>query len=240
MAKLIPIGVLIFMVAISAGIYFFRQSGSSEIIPKPLNSTSSLQQPVTSTPSAQVSLEDKVQVLEEAVIDLSKKVGASTNLNYTAGASTTTEKRLQALESAVAKLQAQQPGNSTQTVTSTGKQTPVYIPLGWSAGATTLDWSSVSSQKIDIDPADYPGYTSMQFEANLRVYQGNGTAFARITSTDGFVPGSSQVSNNTEGYAWVSSNTFTLPSGKKTYQLQLKTSTGYSSDIQNARIKINF
>ena len=89
--------------------------------------------------------------------------------------------------------------------------------------------------------ADYSGYTSMQFEANIQIFQ-IGTAYARVSNkTDGTSILSSEISTTSTSYTSVSSAKFNLPGGKKDYQLQLKSQiTGYAASVQNARIKVNF
>lgn len=192
-------------------------------------------------------LESRVTSLEDAVALLINRVNNLGNIGNSSGGSTD---RISSLETTVASLQIQlnqlkQTTGTTTTIGTTGavsgKQV-IYIPLEWVGSATTTDWSSVTSQSIVIDPADFPGYTSMQFEANLQVYQGNGTAYARILdNTDGLAAISSQVSTTSQNYTWVSSSSFQLPStAKKTYVLQLKTSSSYTASVQGARIKVSF
>lgn len=190
--------------------------------------------------------EKRLTSLEDAVALLISRVNnkaASSSASEVASGSV--ESRIQSLENTVANLQVQinqLKGGGTTSTTASGAKSPIYIPLGWNGSGSTQSWSSVSSQTISIDPADYSGYTSMQFEVNLGVYQGNGTAYARLfNKDDGLAIIPSEVSSTSESYTWVSSSTFQLPATtKKTYVLQVKTTTGYASQVQNARIRVNF
>ncbi len=200
--------------------------------------------PLADTSSA--SLTDRVNSLEEAVTLLDKKVvqtpisPAVNPNNPSSPAPSDIDTRLSKLETEVADLENRLNSPSSSVAPST-KQSPLYIPLGWTGNSTGLDCNNITSQTITINGADYPGYTSMQFEANIAVYQGNGQAFARIMNNDdGTVIQQSQISTASQDYTWVSSNNFTVSNSSKTYVLQLKSLTGYSAQIQNARIKINF
>ena len=189
------------------------------------------------------SVEDAVALL---ITRVNNQPGGVSNGTTSAAPTGSVDARVQSLENTVANLQVQinqlKGSASTADTTTTGTRSPVYIPLGWNGSGSTQDWSSVTTQTISIDPGDYAGYTSMQFSANLSVYQGNGTAYARLyDSDDGLAIIPSQVSSATGDYAWVSSGTFQLPAtSPKTYMLQVKTTTGYPAQVQNARIKVNF
>lgn len=155
--------------------------------------------------------------------------------------------RLNNIESSIASLQSsvnslKSTTETTETTsTSTTKKSPVYIPLGWQGSASSTDWTSISAQSFVFDPADYPGFTSVTFEANLQIYQGNGTAYARIyNSTDSGAVYGSDISTTSQDYKWVSSSNFNLTNAKKTYILQLRSNTAYASMMQNARLKVNF
>lgn len=156
------------------------------------------------------------------------------------------EARLNNLESSLASLQASVNSlkgttDATTDSTSVAKKSPVYIPLGWQGSASSTDWTSVAAQSFTFDPADYPGFTNVTFEANLQIYQGNGTAYARLyNNTDSGAVYGSDLSTTSQDYKWVSSSSFALTNAKKTYILQLRSNTAYASMVQNARLKISF
>lgn len=239
MRRLVLIGGVVFILALVMGLVYIRSSGNSSVT-SPQN--------IVGGNILSGSLENRVSTLEDAISLLINRVN---NLSLASGKSELSEEqpssssadRIQSLESTVANLQVQinvLKGGSTSTTTST--KSPVYIPLGWSGSSQATDWTSITTQTIVIDPADYAGYTSMQFEANIQIYQGNGMAYARVyDKEDGLAATNSQVSTTSQDYMWVTSATFQLPStSKKTYLLQLKSTSSYAANIQNARIKVNF
>jgi hypothetical protein len=118
----------------------------------------------------------------------------------------------------------------------------VYIPLGSSGSSTSLsDYASLATTETVIDTADYPGYKNMYLEADFRIYQGNGTGYGRLSNkTDGLTMVGSDVSTTSENYGVKRSGAFRITAGKKTYVVQLKSATGYSVDLQAARIRVEF
>ncbi len=234
MVKFIP--VLLIIAVVLGGFLYWRYSAKQTL--------------VQSTAQVQITgeglLEDRVAQLELAVIEIIKNSRGVV-------ASDSDKDAIDELKSQVTSLQYEvdtlkktsgtttstpQSSSQTTTTTATTAKAPVYIPLGWIGSATSTDWSNVTGQEISIDPADYPGYKNVYFEVALRIFQ-NGKAYARLQNKDdGTALLSSEVSTTATDYTWLTSAAFQLPGAKKTYRLQLKSLTGYSSDVQNARIKI--
>lgn len=246
MVRFLPVVVLLILVIFVGGYLWVRNSQT-----QPTSKTTQLKQisgqTVTNTDTfAPVSSDDRLKILEDAVVVLAKKINGGAGL---ADSNSALAARVSSLEDKVTSLQRQvsqtQSGSSVapaaQTSTSTVKQSPVYIPLGWVATSSVMDWTTISSQSVVIDTNDYPGMVSAQFEARIGNYQGNGTAYARlINTTNGNPILGSAVSANGIDYTWAASGTFSLTSGKNTYAVQLKTNTGYNAQIADAHIKINF
>jgi hypothetical protein len=194
-------------------------------------------------------LENKIEVLRKQVAALDSVVNKSskTTTNTTSPNNASLQTRIENLESVVAQLQAKSgqtsttSTNSSSTTTSSSK-IPAYIfSLGSSGSTSELDWTEVTSPTVTINPADYPGASSFQVEGYLSSYQGNGTAYARLyNSNTGQAIAGSDFSTSSGDPGWISSQTFTLPSGKVTYSFQLKTTTGYAAILENARLKVNF
>lgn len=249
MIKFLPILVLILLV-LGASWYFItrqEQNIASSTLPASAQSTPSAQSNsiplIPITPSSTGLSSDQFKNLQDAVIALQKKVNGETSTNIA-----TLESKITSLEDKVTTLQRQvgsltsgiSPTPTEAAATST-KKSPIYIPLGWVASSSVLDWTTVSTQSVVIDTADYPGMTSAQFEGRIVNYQGNGTCYARmVNTTDGTALLGSQISASGTDYAWVTSSGFSLNTGKKTYAVQLKTNTGYTAQISDAHLKINF
>lgn len=248
MVKFLPIVVLILLVAGASWYLITRQEQNVGLpsTPASVQSTPSAQSNsiplVPLTPAASFS-NDQFKALQDAVIAIQKKLNGETSTNIATLESkiTSLEDKVIALQRQVSQLSSGISPTPAETAAATTKKPPIYIPLGWVASSSVLDWTTVSTQSIIIDTADYPGYTSAQFEGRIVNYQGNGTCFARIiNTTDGNAVLGSQISTSGIDYAWVISSNFSLVTGKKTYAVQLKTNTGYAAQISDAHLKINF
>lgn len=236
------IAMVIFVAIVVGGMIYYRYRSVSNLNLPALPDVNKISLTGNTTDGRLTTVENALAVLVNRVNNGSGKV-ATFSSTVALGS---VDSRIQSLENTVANLQVQinQLKSSTTgfTTVSGGGLTVAYIPLGWNGSDPGMSWTSITSQSISIDPADYPGYKSMQFEANLGIYQGNGTGYARLFNKDddlAIIP--SEISSTSNTYSWVSSSTFQLSATtKKTYILQLKTTTGYNSQIQNARIKVNF
>ena len=193
---------------------------------------------ITQVSTTSGTLENRIRELEFSVTDIlnqpkSSSAPATTSLDNKIA---TLETSINDLSTRIAKLET----GTTITATSTTKS-PVYISLAGSGSSSVGDWATISGTVVTIDTGDYPGYTSMQFESNIQIFQ-QGTAYARISNkTDGTSILSSEISTTATSYTNMISSKFSLPGGKKDYQLQLKSLiTGYAASVQNARIKVNF
>lgn len=203
--------------------------------------------PVNQTATSSASLEgeqsslvSRVKELEFNVADLLKSIKAPV-------ASDSQIKTLQTsiddLKTRVSKLESPSPSTqtvSTATTTSNGAKI-AYIPIGYTGSAnSSSDYVAVVGHEVTIDASNYPGYKSMTFEANFRIFQ-NGTAQVRLLNkTDGTAILGSQISTTSTNYVTVSSSSFSLPAGSKTYNIQAKSTTGYSVDLQWSRIRVDF
>lgn len=179
------------------------------------------------------------------LIDRAKPTPSDSPLPDTIASSSTEQmlmilnQRLSAQERAMAELQTNDRGSASSSTYL--KPADEYIPIGIGGSTSSTDWTVVNTQQIDIDPADYPGMIGAYFTVELQVKDGNGKAYARLFNvTDNTPVYSSEVSTSNSDFAPVTSGSFTFPSGKKTYRLQLKSLTGYQVDVQLSKIKISF
>jgi hypothetical protein len=173
------------------------------------------------------SVSERVKTLEASVDILNKKVDALTlNLSRIAGPSASPVTT----------------PNPTTTTTSSNTAKSIYIPIGFGGSSTaTSDFESIGSQEVTIDSGNYSGYKQAVLEVNFRIKDSNGTGEARLfNATDGTALLGSVVSTTSSTFATKSSGAFNLSSGSKKYTLQLKSTTGYSVDVQLARIRIDY
>lgn len=237
MVRFLPI-ILPILAVVVLGLVGWRVVGNQSISPAKVD-----------TPAASEAIDNRVKELEFAVTDLVSRVGS-----LGPGDSTITADRIKKLEETINDIKSRvvtleqakttptstSTSTSSQTSSSTSTKAPSYIPLSWTGDSKSTDWTSITGQEFTINPADYAGYKNIQFEISLRIFQ-NGTAYARMEDKGaGTSILSSEVSTTATDYTWLTSSSFTLPSGSKTYRLQLKSLTGYNAQVQNARLKINF
>lgn len=205
--------------------------------------------PITSPldSSSSASLADRVDSLEEAVTLLDKKVSQISGTPQVLPSPGTTDlsSRVSILETEVNDLKGNSTTNSgtptsSTTSSSNTKTGPTYIPLGSSDPIGTTNWTNLDSITANINPADYPGFTSMQLVISLRLNAG-GTAYAQLINTaNQSAVSNSLVSTTSTNFVLLTSGGFTLPSGNNQYEVQAKDSSGDTMFIQNARIKVNF
>jgi hypothetical protein len=113
-----------------------------------------------------------------------------------------------------------------------------FIPFGSGSGNST-DWENIPGLEATINTANYPKLSAVTFEATLRIPTGNQSAYVRLYNvTDKHPVWFSDISTEGGATKLVTSPTITLDPGSKTYQVQLKTSLGYLSNIDQSRLKI--
>lgn len=155
------------------------------------------------------------------------------------------EKTIQVLQKRVDNLEKlNKITNSTASSSASptiSKKAPVYISLGSETSATSQTYVSQDGFGASLDPAEFEGYTSIQLEVFLKVPALVGTAYARLyNSTDSKEVSSSEISTKVGDYTLLTSGNFTLPAGKKSYFLQLKSTESQAVYAKNPRLKINF
>lgn len=190
------------------------------------------------------SLEDRVKALEDINSKLITQINALKTANSQAPSVSPLDSRLISVEGATTDLKmrvsALEKASPVSATTTSGSKPTIYIPLGSGGTVASVDWTSLNSFQINLDPAQYPGYSSMQLEVNMRLNQPGGTLYARLYNSSGGSVTSSEVSSTSANSSVFTSSTFTLTAGAKTYLLQAKTSDGTQGFLDTARIKVNF
>jgi len=193
------------------------------------------------SPSA--STDDRVKNLEYALGNLISQIKTTAN-PISKSTSTDLETRLKTLELSVTDLQGRVKileGKTTTTTTTATTKSDSLIPLGWTGTTTSTDWTNISSQLISIDPGSYPGYLSMKFEVNLKTSSSGGRAYARLfNQDDNSAVTLSETSSDQTTSSWVSSGGFTLPTNRKSYYLQVKSTANNVASVQNAQIRVSY
>lgn len=244
MIRILPF--ILLPVLIFAGLGFWRYQSSKNLATSQSSqkedNSGSIEVPAT-LPGA--SIEDRVKVLEEAV---TKMVGQINNFKTTSKteSNSSLEKKVSSLEGSILDLKArvsalEKATPVPSTTTSSSSKSVVYIPLGSGGGPwSNTDWYTLNEYEISLDPANYPGYTGMVLEVSFRLVESAGTGSVRLYNTSDSSVTSSQLDTTSTTYGLKTSSSFTLPSGSKTYKLQVKSSSNKDLFIQSARIKVNF
>ncbi len=111
----------------------------------------------------------------------------------------------------------------------------VFMTLG-SGSTNSMEWVDTGAQ-VYIDTTIYPNLKRAYFLASLR---GNsGIAFARLMQKNegAMVPGS-EITFNTPASTLISSGEILLSKGNKLYTVQLKSETGQTVWVENARVRL--
>ncbi|GEM_PF-3544177 len=128
----------------------------------------------------------------------------------------------------------------TPTPASSTSTSDTFIPMGSGTTKQTI-WTDVPSAQVSFSKSDYAGLNHITWQVNLSINPPfNGIAGARlINKTDGYVVEGSTLSTagQKEGVLQVSGD-LDLPSGKKTYQIQMYSSAGYDATANNAYIRL--
>ncbi|MBI3486077.1 hypothetical protein HY025_04010 [Candidatus Daviesbacteria bacterium] len=246
MIKILPI-ILIVGVILGALLYirFFQNQTNIKI--------ASLTSTAQSTDSSD--LKDRVGKLDDSVVTLAKQIVSINSILAKPGvvessnnSALSLEARVAALETGLADvkvslalLKATPAPATSQTSSTSTPSYPVYIPLGSGGQIGDRNWNSTGTYQATIDPGNYSGYKNMQLEINTQMIQSVGQAnFRLFNSSDNSAVSGSDISTTSSSYVWITSNSFTLASGSKTYVLQIQSTQGYNINVQNARIKVNF
>lgn len=112
-----------------------------------------------------------------------------------------------------------------------------YLPLG--GGSTkNQEWADIPGLSSYIDPASYGKVKTVIFEASLRIPTANGRMYVRLyNKNDGRPVWFSEISSEGATSTLIQSLPITFEAGNKLYQVQAKTSMGFESFVDFARIK---
>lgn len=226
--------VVVAAVLVLAGTFLFVKYRSSlPVSPSSSDLTSTSSTPVSSE-SAQTSL------LDTQPFPLPTPQGS---IGQTTPTLTSLQQQIDNLQNQINSLKASLPQlSSVSNASVASAKAPVYIPIGSTPDSFgDQSWKSIDALAVNIDPTDYPGYSSMQLEVIMRSNQGAGTISARLFNVTGNSPVSnSSVSGSTASFTLFSSGTFNLSGGKNLYKVQVMSTVGDSLFVQNARIRVNF
>lgn len=131
---------------------------------------------------------------------------------------------------------SQPPQPSNQQTASTVKE--FFVPFG-AGSSSSFDWIDVSGLQVYIDSTQYGRIKKVTFEASMHIPTGNQSASVRLYNVSDKHPvWFSEVSLEGGTPQLLISDSITLDSGNKLYQVQMKTSLKYQAILDQARIHI--
>lgn len=240
MIKFLPIVVLLILV----GAVFIVARGSfsgapAGVVNSATSSAKTVQNAISLAPQNS-SLEIRVKALEDASLLLGKQIALLKSGGSQSLVSVTDDTRLKNLESTVASLQTQIDAVKNSVTAQNSKKNPVYIPLGSGGKSADKSFYSMMSYQVTLNPADYPGYTSVQLETSLFMASSVGEARVKLYNLTDNTAVTAYASTTSSSPVLITTAVGTLSSGSKNYVLQIQSTEGYDVYLQNARIKVNF
>ncbi len=150
--------------------------------------------------------------------------------------------RLKALEDKVTALENKLSSSPAPSASTSGSNLKLqYIPLGINSETTDRNGIALDTYEISLDPADFPNYSNIQLEVVMKMSEAIGELSVSLYNfTDNVGINNSGITTHATNYGSYTSSGFRLASGRKTYRLWSKSSEGYLSYIQSARLKVNY
>jgi len=102
-------------------------------------------------------------------------------------------------------------------------------------------WENLAGTEFNLNTNDYPNLKEAYFEANMKLVNGNGTAYLRLFDiTAGIEVWGSEVEVKSQNFTVVVSGKLTLRSGNHLYRVQAKSLTADTTVFNSGRIKMVF
>jgi hypothetical protein len=129
--------------------------------------------------------------------------------------------------------------SSTKTAPSKKAKTISYLPVPGSGSTSENKWANLSGTEFYFNPDDYSNLKSAYFEANIKLFNGNGQAFVRLFDvTAGVEVWGSEVQTNSQNSTAIVSGNLTFRSGNHLYRVQAKSLTADTAFFNSGRIKL--
>ena len=238
MIRLLPFILIPILLLAGLGYWRFQASKPNPVTSQTDSSSGPVEVPAT-LPGA--TTEDRVKALEDVISKLVVQINALKPA-ASPSQSTNSDSRLTTIEGSITDLKTRVIALEKATpVPASASKSVVYIPLGSGGGPwTNSDWTTLNEYQISLDPSNYPGYSNMVLEINFRLSDPTGTGSVRLYNSSDNSTVSSQLDTTSSTYELKTTSSFTIPSGSKSYKLQIKSSESKELFIQSARIKVSF
>jgi hypothetical protein len=113
------------------------------------------------------------------------------------------------------------------------------VTIPGSGTTMSNDWVNLAGTEFYFNPADYPGLVEVYFEANIRLYNGNGMAYVQLfNATSGVGVQGSDIQTNSQIDTVVTSGKVTFWAGKNLIRVQAKSLTADTAIFSSGRLRI--
>jgi hypothetical protein len=144
-----------------------------------------------------------------------------------------------AAEQAVAPQPTSKPVIITKTIPKVKTRTVNYVTIPGTGSTTFNDWQDLSGTEFYFDTNDYPGLLEIYFEANMKLFNGNGLAYVRLFDANHSIGvQGSEISTNGQDDTVITSGQVTFWSGKNLIRVQAKSLTADTAIFNYGRLKI--
>lgn len=148
-----------------------------------------------------------------------------------------------ASEVAKLKLLVPSPVVTPKTVYQTAPKQKVrsvtYVTVPGNGETLKMDWVDVAGSDFYFNLADYSGFVEAYFEANIKLINGGGMAYARLyDSTYGIGVQGGEVQTKSNTTAVVESGKLNFWAGKNLMRVQIKSLTSEPAVFETGRIRV--
>jgi hypothetical protein len=113
-----------------------------------------------------------------------------------------------------------------------------YFSVPGSGSTLKNDWTDVVGSDFYFDPAEHPGIVDVRFEVNLRLANGNGTAFARLWDVTHSIAVGGDVTSSSQTSTLTTSDAINFWSGRNQYRVQIKSLTADTAVFESGRLRM--
>jgi hypothetical protein len=129
--------------------------------------------------------------------------------------------------------------NQTTIIQNKEIRSTTYLPISGNSQSTSNIWENLYGTEFNFDTGDYPNLKEAYFEANIKLFNGNGLAYVRLfDTTAGIEVWGSEVTSQNQNYMVVVSGKLTLRSGNHLYRVQAKSLTADTAVFNYGRLKL--
>jgi len=114
-----------------------------------------------------------------------------------------------------------------------------YVTIPGTGSSSKNDWEILPGTEFYFDKSDYPGLVEVYFEANMKLFNGNGMAYVRLyDSINGVAVQGSDVQTNSQVNAVVFSGKVNFWAGKNLIKVQAKNLTADTAVYNWGRLRV--